>query len=125
MIDQIPQLSFTIGVPKTTPGMSQPAVIEMFTSLGARIVGSSLSTTVTHWPTVAMFPELSVIIQVTNVFPTGNNAGASLTTVATPQLSEFNGADKLTATSQLPAVFAVTLAGAITIGLILSITVTS
>ena len=56
-------------------------------SAGAVIVGAWVSTTVTNWVSVAVLPEPSVTVQVTVVLPNGNVAGASLSTLATEQLS--------------------------------------
>jgi hypothetical protein len=49
--------------------------------------GFSLSVTVTSCVQLAVFPETSVTVQVTVVFPIENLAGALLVTEATPQLS--------------------------------------
>jgi hypothetical protein len=72
-----------------------------------------------------MFPDPSVTVQVTVVFPKGKAAGALLVTEATEQLSAVVGVPKTTlvdvhATFVVPVV----AAGAVIVGLILSITVT-
>jgi hypothetical protein len=51
------------------------------------IVGGVVSTTVTVVEAVAVFPEPSFAVNVTVVVPSGNTAGALLTTVTTVQLS--------------------------------------
>ena len=76
---------------------------------------------------MAIFPEISVTVQVTVVLPTGKEAGASLLTISTIQLSEVVGAINVSeAASQTPrsAVTVVSLAQII-IGSISSITTIS
>ena len=55
------------------------------------MVGSWLSTTVTVWVDIAVFPEVSVAVHVTVFGPATKEAGVA-TTLVTPQLSEADGA---------------------------------
>jgi hypothetical protein len=71
-----------------------PAGMVMFA--GATSEGAPWSTTITVCVAVAVFPLLSVTVQVTVVAPKGNTAGALLVTEATPQLSAVNGVPRLT-----------------------------
>src|SRR6185312_5258448 len=83
-----PQLSLVTGVPRSTFMAEQlPLSATGVTSAGAVIVGFWSSLTVTVWVAVAVLPWISVTVQVTVVWPTGNDAGASLLTLCTPQLS--------------------------------------
>ena len=58
---------------------------------GQLSAGASVSCTTTTCSAVLEFPWMSVAFQCTAVVPTGNVAGASLTTLATPQLSLVTG----------------------------------
>ena len=55
------------------------------------MVGFWLSITVTVWVVVAVLPEASVAVHVTVFGPATKEAGVA-TTLATPQLSEADGA---------------------------------
>ena len=106
-------------------GIDKRGVTVTVISNGAVIVGTVLSFTVTVCVAVAMFPALSVTVQVTVVVPNGNTVGALLLTEATLQLSEVIGVPNVTlnATQEL---FALTtkLTGATIVGFCVSITVT-
>jgi hypothetical protein len=120
-----PQLSEVTGVPRTTPVAVQPVLVVAVTLAGQVIVGRILSETVTVWLQVALFPLLSVTVQVTVVAPIGKAGGALLVTEATPQLSEVTGVPRATPVAVQPVlVVAVTLAGHVITGRILSETVT-
>ena len=72
---------------------------------------------------------MSVTVQVTVVVPFGNDAGASLTTEATPQLSAVVGEPRATcalAVLQAPGSVgtSVRFAGAVIVGGVVSLTVT-
>ena len=75
---------------------------------------------------MAVFPEGSVTVQTTVVFPNANTEGALFVVDATVQLSADVGLDKDTPDAvQTPlSAFTVTLEGQVMVGLILSITVT-
>ena len=93
--------------------------------------GFSLSVTITICVAVAVRPLLSVTVQVTVVVPTGYNPSAandapSLVTLATPQLSAVTALPRVTAAPHTPgSLFTVIAAGAVMVGGILSVTVTS
>jgi hypothetical protein len=115
------QLSAVVGVPKLIA-----APLHTVTSAGAVIVGSTLSVTVTTCVAVAVLPLPSVTVQVTVVFPNENAAGASLVVLATEQLSAVVGVPKTTPVAVQPLfVVADTAAGAVIVGLMLSVNVTS
>ena len=67
---------------------------------------------------VAVSPLTSVTVHVTEVVPTGNEAGALFVTEATAQLSLVVGVPRFTLVAvQLPAsVFSETLAGQVMVG---------
>ena len=65
------QLSEVIGVPRVTPVAVQAVLVVVFKVAGAAIVGFTLSVTVTVWLAVAVFPAVSVTVQITVVFPNG------------------------------------------------------
>ena len=67
---------------------------------------------------VAVSPLTSVTVHMTEVVPTGNDAGALFVKEATPQLSLVVGVPRLTpVATQLPAsVFTETLAGQVMVG---------
>ena len=124
------QLSAVTGVPNVTfaaAALHWPASTFTVTSAGAVIVGSMLSTTVTVCVAVTSLPLGSTAVHVTVVVPTGKLLGASLD-VVTLQLSAAVGLPRVTfAASALHApasTFTVTLAGAVSVGSILSTTVT-
>ena len=75
---------------------------------------------------MAVFPEGSVTVQTTVVFPNAKTEGALFVVDATVQLSADVGLDKETPDAvQIPlSAFTVTLEGQVIVGLILSITVT-
>lgn len=81
-----------------------------------------MSTTVTVWVHVAMFPELSVTVQVTVVGPAGKVAGALFVTLATAQLSLVTGVLRITPVAvQAPASgFIVSVAGQVIVGSVTS-----
>jgi hypothetical protein len=66
------------------------------TSSGAVIVGSSSSVTVTFCVQLAVFPDVSVTVQVTVVSPLLNWLGALLLTLEPVQLSEPVALPRLT-----------------------------
>src|ERR1041384_1388429 len=72
---------------------------------------------------------MSVTVQVTVVLPTGKELGASLTTVATPQLSAVTGVPSVMLASarlQAPASLArLSAAGAVIVGFSVSLIVTT
>ena len=120
-----PQLSEVTGVPSATPVAVHPVFVVAVTLRGQVIVGGTLSETVTVWLQVALFPLLSVTVQVTVVTPIGKAAGALLVTEATPQLSEVTGVPRATPVAVHPVlVVAVTLRGQLIVGGTLSETVT-
>ena len=91
-----PQLSEVVGVPRLGVAVQLPGSVDTLGRSTHVIFGFSLSFTVTFCLHVAVFPEVSVTVQVTTVSPLGNVAGASLVTVATPQLSEVVGVPRFT-----------------------------
>jgi hypothetical protein len=118
-------LSLAIGVPKTTPVAVQVEFALTVTADGAVIVGFVLSRTVTICVAVAIFPALSVAVQVTVVFPIGKAAGALFVTTTAEQLSLATGNPKLTPVAVHPALaFTIFGAGAVITGFELSTTVT-
>jgi len=73
-----------------------------------------------------VFPLPSVTVHVTVVVPTGKAAGALFVTDATEQLSDVEGVPNETPVAvQLVLVVAETAAGAVIVGLTLSVTVTT
>src|SRR5262245_58881110 len=91
----VPQLSVAVAWPRRTPVAKQtPGLALTVTSPGQSITGGSASRTVTRCGQVVVLPVESVAIQVTKVVPTGNWAGASLLSVAAPQLSLTFGLPK-------------------------------
>jgi hypothetical protein len=120
-----PQLSAVTGFPRLTPVAVQPLFVVVLTATGQIIVGRILSVTVTVWSQVAVFPELSVTVQVTVVVPVGNAAGALFITEATPQLSAVTGVPRLTPVAEQPLfVVVLTATGQVIVGRILSVIVT-
>ena len=119
------QLSAVTGVPRTTPVAVQPVFVFTVTFAGAVIVGNVVSTTVTNWVAVLMFPEPSVTVQVTVVFPNGKVVGALFVTVATEQLSPVIGFPReRPVTPQVAEDETVKAAGATIVGFVVSFTVT-
>ena len=89
------------------------------------IIGAVVSVTTTVWTAVALFPEVSVTVQVTVVDPNGKVVGASLTTVATAQLSAVTGVPKTTdVTLHEELALKDKFTGAVIVGLITSIILT-
>ena len=121
-----PQLSAVIGVPRITPvANGSPILAFTVNPAGQIIVGGRLSETVTVWLQVALFPLLSVTVQITVVKPIGKADGALLLTEATPQLSAVTGVPSATPVAVQPVlVVAVTFAGQLMVGFTLSETVT-
>ena len=101
--EAIPQLSFVVGLVNETVATQELASVPTETSAEHEIVGSSLSATVTSCVQVAVFPALSVTVQVTVVVPMGKVAGALLVTDATVQLSAVVGFVNETVATQDPA----------------------
>jgi hypothetical protein len=119
------QLSPVTGVPKTIPVAVQPEVVVVTIFAGAVMVGSVVSTTVTTCVAVLIFPEPSVTVQVTVVFPNGKVVGASFVTEATEQLSPVTGVPSANpVTPQVADDDTVKAAGATIVGRTVSITVT-
>jgi hypothetical protein len=111
------QLSKAVAVPMLIPFAEHADVVLAFIFAGARIIGSSISETITFCVAVAVSPLPSVTVHITTVVPTLNAEGALFTSVATEQLSEVNGVPKLTFRAmQLLFVFALTAAGAKIVG---------
>src|SRR5882672_10338519 len=123
----VPQLSLAVGLPRTTPVAKQvPAFALTVTSAGQVIVGGWLSRTITRCWHVAVFPLLSVAVQVTTLVPAANCAGALLVTVTVPQLSLAVGLPNATPVAkQVPEfTFTVTSVGQVIVGGRLSRTIT-
>jgi len=76
---------------------------------------------------VAVLPLLSVAVHVIVVVPTGNESGALLVTLATPQLSDVPGVPRDTSVAWHVSVsaFTVTFPGVVIVGLSASMTVTA
>ena len=83
----VPQLSVAVATPIEAVDEHCPKSVLMVIDDGHVITGFSVSTTVTICVQVAVFPALSVAVHVTVVVPKGKVVGASLLTVAVPQLS--------------------------------------
>ena len=74
---------------------------------------------------MAILPDPSVTVQVTVVIPNGKAAGALFVTEATEQLSAVTGVPRATPVAvQAELVVVFTVAGAVIVGLMLSVTVT-
>ena len=119
------QLSVATGFPKFAITAAQFVLAFTVMFAGAIIVGLVLSSTITFCVAVAVFPALSVTVQVTTVVPNGKVPGALLVTEATPQLSAVVGVPKVTPKA-LHDEFAltVTATGAVIVGSSVSFTVT-
>src|ERR1700719_688205 len=93
---------------------------------GQVITGGWMSRTITRCWQVAVFPLLSVAVQVTRLVPTGNCAGALLVTVTAPQLSLAVGLPRATPVAKhAPALaLTVTSAGQVIVGCWMSRTMT-
>ena len=77
VVEAIPQLSETVGVPITTPELAashDPASAFTVTSDGAVTTGASLSSTVTSNEHTVVLPAASVTVAVTVVVPTANTS---------------------------------------------------
>ena len=102
--------------------------MSLFTVTGAGqvIVGFSLSITVTCCVQVAVFPWMSVTVQVTVVVPKVNTDGPLFVTLRTPQLSPVTGAPSETPLAvHFPgSLFTVTAGAHVIVGFSVSITVT-
>ena len=74
--------------------------------------------TVTVCEQVLLLPLVSMTVQCTVVFPTGNCAGASLLVLAIPQLSEVTGEPSATPVAKhtLALALVVTVAGQVIVG---------
>ena len=119
-----PQLSAVVGVPKITPVAVQVVLVTVTMFAGHIIVGLTLSVMVTVWVLVVAFPEASVAVQVTVVFPIGKAAGASFV-ITTEQLSLYIGVPILRPAAVHPKfVVAAIFAGLEMVGNKLSNTVT-
>ena len=118
------QLSAVVAVPNATLNALHVPFAFTVTFAGAVIVGFVLSFIVTVCVAVAVFPEPSVTVHVTVVVPNGKVAGALFVTLATVQLSAVVAVPKVTVVAtQLLSADAVTFAGAVIVGFVLSITV--
>ena len=125
LTEATPQLSAVTGVPSKTPVAVQPVLVVAVIFAGQVMVGFTLSETVTVWLQVALFPLLSVTVQITVVKPIGKADGALLVTEATPQLSAVTGVPSKTPVAVQPVlVVAVIFAGQVMVGFTLSETVT-
>src|SRR6185503_16966085 len=127
LIATVPQLSLAVGLPKTTPVAKQaPAFALTVTSAGQVIAGCWLSVTMTRCWQVAVFPLLSVAVQVTRFVPTANCAGALLLIVTAPQLSLTVGLPKTNPVAKQAPTFSLTFtsAGQVIVGCWLSVTMT-
>ena len=90
------QLSAVTGVPNAKPVTAHEAVAFIVIFAGAVMVGFTLSITVITCVAVDVFPEPSVTVQVTVVFPNGKATGALFDTEAILQLSFVKGFPKTT-----------------------------
>src|SRR5574343_610706 len=120
------QLSNTTGLPNTNPTAVQPEFVVVLIAIGATINGATVSTIVTICVAVDTFPELSVTVHVTVVFPIGNTKGALLVTLTTEQLSVVTGVPNITFTAKHPMFAGQVIAdGAVIVGFVASVTVTN
>ena len=120
------QLSVVIALPSTSPVLVQSVLVVVLIAIGAMILGNCVSTIVTICVAVAVLPEPSTTVQVTVVAPSGNVAGASFVTLAIEQLSAVTGVPSATFTAKHPLfVGTVTAAGAVIVGTVTSVTVTT
>ena len=122
--DATPTASEAAGEPTST-GVPSGDAASAVTLAGAASEGGVVSTTFTSCSAVAALPASSVAVQVTTVAPSGNRAGASLETDATPTASEAAGEPTSTGVPSGDAASAVTLAGAASEGGVVSTTFTS
>ena len=120
------QLSVAVGVPNATLKAAHELFALTNTFAGAVTKGTCVSVTVTVCVAVVVFPALSVTVQVTVVVPSANVAGALLVTLATVQLSAVVAVpNKTPVATQDPFAEAKTFAGAVIVGFVLSVTVTT
>jgi hypothetical protein len=119
-------VQLSCAVAEKVTGTCQSMLQGSAMSAGQLMVGASLSTTVTRCTQVAVLPEVSVAVQVTEVVPLGKTVGASLATLARPQLSAAVAVPKLTlAAEHWPgSVLTVTSGGHEIVGGSVSLTVT-
>jgi hypothetical protein len=126
------QLSEAVAVPivpllTTVPQVTAPGPVKAVTLAGGVTTGAVLSTTVTVCVAVAVLPAQSVAVHVTVVLPTGKVFPEGVRDTVTPaQLSEAEAVPGFTTVSQDVApgpVLALTLAGAVIVGGVLSVTV--
>ena len=94
------------------------------TLLGAVTLGAVVSRTVTVCVSAALLPELSVAVHVIVVSPSGKLAGASLVTVTEESTVSEAVAAPVRIGVVVPAASAVMSAGAVTLGAVVSRTVT-
>jgi hypothetical protein len=126
VVEATEQLSAVTGVPREIPVAVQDAFAKAETFAGAVIVGKVVSVTVTVCVAVLMFPLPSVTVQITVVIPNGKAVGALLVVEATEQLSAVTGVPKTTLVAVQPTlVFTETFAGAVIVGKVVSVTVTT
>jgi hypothetical protein len=124
LTEATPQLSPVVGVPRFTPVAVHPELVVVFILDGQVIVGGTISVTVTVCVHEAVFPELSVIVQITLVTPNGKEAGALLVTDANPQPAVVTGVPRLTLVAVHPVfVFVLILVGQVIVGNELMVTV--
>ncbi len=116
--DETLQLSRVTGVVSTTPeAVHDPASVGISISGIQKMVGFTLSFTVTVWSQVVILPAPSATVQVTVVLPKGNTAGALFVTEAMSQLSLVTGVPKETFIAEQPLlVVVITFAGQVTTG---------
>src|SRR2546427_5618664 len=90
------------------------------------MTGAWLSTTITVWVQLLKLPCTSVTVQTTALVPTPYGSLASLTTLATPQLSPLVGVPSTTlvALQEPRSVLTVTAAGQLMLGAWSSTTIT-
>jgi hypothetical protein len=123
--DATVQLSDVIGMPKFAIPAPHDAFALTVNASGAIIVGLMSSNTTTNCKAVAVFPLLSVTVQVTVVVPIGKISGALFVILAMPQLSSVTGVPRLTLKIiQLFTALKVRSVGAIIVGFWSSIIVT-
>src|SRR5215212_2225586 len=88
------------------------------------MTGAVTSITVTIWLAVAVWPLVSVTVQVTVVCPSGNEDGALLVAVGTPQCAPMTGLPSETLAfgteQETGSALTVTFAGAVIVGGVLS-----
>jgi len=120
------QLSDVIGVPNSNPVIVQPEVDTVEILLGATIVGTNESITVTVCVPVVVLPLVSMTVHVTIVVPIPKTVGALFVTDATAQLSEVIGLPNATPVA-LHEAFAliVTFEGTTNEGFVTSVTTTN